>query len=137
MIYLLDLNYTLVANSHEKRTPFTAQIEQEQYRQWLVELLRPHTVYLVTARPAKYEDATIASIRAKTGWEPFQWYFNSINAPPPVLKETVLRHLFSKGHIAGDFFAIESNPATREMYRKHGVKSAKIEEGAEWTTLPA
>ncbi|MGB1127627.1 MAG: hypothetical protein ACPG3X_04575 [Opitutales bacterium] len=45
VIYLLDLNYTLVANSPKRRDPpirpFIRQIEQEAYRQWLIELLRP------------------------------------------------------------------------------------------------
>jgi hypothetical protein len=49
MILLLDLNYTLVENSDDKRRPFIKQIEAEQYRRWLVELIRPHHVIMMTA----------------------------------------------------------------------------------------
>lgn len=52
MIYLLDLNYTLVANSENKRSPFIVQIAEEKYRAALVERLQCERVFLLTARPA-------------------------------------------------------------------------------------
>lgn len=43
-IALVDLNYTLVGNSPKwgepRITPFSRQIEQETYRQWVVDFLR-------------------------------------------------------------------------------------------------
>ncbi len=81
--YLLDLNYTLVANSHEKHSPFAEQIRQETYRDWLVALLRSRYVILMTARPVKYRELTLDSIQEKTGWTPNESYFNSYNLPPP------------------------------------------------------
>ena len=42
-IALVDLNYTLVGNSPKwgepRITPFSRQIEQETYRQWVVDFL--------------------------------------------------------------------------------------------------
>jgi hypothetical protein len=54
MIILLDLNYTLVSNNPARGTTperMEKRLANEQYRQWLVELVRPHTVVLITARP--------------------------------------------------------------------------------------
>ena len=51
MKYLVDLNYTLVGNSPKwgepRITPFSRQIEQETYRQWLVDFLRDKYAILV------------------------------------------------------------------------------------------
>jgi hypothetical protein len=33
--------------------------------------------------------------------------------------------------------AIESNPATRAMYARYGIRSVKIEPGDEWQQLPS
>ena len=139
MIYLLDLNYTLVANSHEKHAPFAEQIRQETYRDWLVALLRSRYVILMTARPVKYRDLTLESIQAKTGWNPNEAYFNSYRLPPPQAKERMLREfvLPPPGRKAA-FTAIESNPATHAMYARFGIVSHKINDNQPpWTTLPA
>ncbi len=130
MIYLLDLNYTLVANSppfgSKPIRPFIRQIEQEEYRQWLVELLRPHKVILITARPDRYREVTLKRIAAKTGWSPMDAYFGQLRARPHIIKEDLLlNHVFSKYGWDG-FFALESNPRTREMYFRHGVRSVPI-----------
>ncbi|MFW5883824.1 MAG: hypothetical protein ACOCVG_05590, partial [Verrucomicrobiota bacterium] len=78
MIYLLDLNYTLVANSPPRGErplrPFTRQIEKETYRHWLIDLLQPHEVILITARPSRYKEPTLARIADQTGWQPMDAY---------------------------------------------------------------
>ena len=113
MKYLVDLNYTLVGNSPKwgepRITPFSRQIGQETYRQWLVDFLRD-----------KYA--------AQTGWQPQEAYFAEIFASPPKTKEDLLlRYIFPKqGKNGADFFGIESNPKTREMYKKYGIKSLKF-----------
>jgi len=133
MICLLDLNFTLVANSHEKRSPFTAQIQHEQYRQWLVEKLRNDHVILITARPERHAVQTLTSIKGKTGWNANEAFFNQHNLRPPQAKERILiEHIFPKHGSNAEFFAIESNPLTRAMYAKHGIKSAKVEKGEIW-----
>jgi hypothetical protein len=130
MIYLLDLNYTLVGNSPKWGAPlirpFIKQIEQEQYRQWLVELLRPHKVILITARPDRYKEVTLRRIKELTGWEPQDAYFAEIQARPPQIKEHLLKtHIFPK-YGKGEYFGLESNPHTREMYSKYGIRAVRV-----------
>jgi hypothetical protein len=137
MTYLLDLNYTLVENSRDKRSPFIEQIRNERYRQWLVDLLRGHDVILATARPARYEMATLKSIVEKTGWKPRASFFNRTNSPPPRCKERLVYLLQAQGTKMDALMAIESNPRTREMYLRHGIKSVFIKPGEVWTSLPA
>jgi hypothetical protein len=137
MIILLDLNYTLVENSTEKQKPFTKQIEAERYRMWLVELLRPHHVILMTARPEKYHAATIDSIEEKTGWQPDEALFNTHGLTPPMAKERMLKEHVLPKYDEVQFLAIESNPATRAMYARYGIRSVKIEPGEEWQSLPS
>ena len=65
MIYLLDLNQTLVdKNKDDPRLHlFGSQIEAEIYRQELVAEFRGKYVILITARPAKYKTQTLANIK--------------------------------------------------------------------------
>lgn len=132
MKYLVDLNYTLVENSPKwdapKIYPFIRQIEQEAYRQWLVDFLRDKYAILITARPARYREQTLERILSQTGWQPQEAYFAEISAPPPEIKEhLLLNYIFPKhGRNGDDFFGIESNPKTREMYKKYGIKSLKF-----------
>lgn len=138
MIILLDLNYTLVANSNDKLSPFIRQIENETYRQWLIDLVKPYHVILMTARPAKYYQDTLDSIKAKTGWLPQQAFFNEYRSPPPAAKSRMLNDYVFKehGNDPKNFFAIESNPKTRSMYANLGIASAKIENEEVWQELP-
>ena len=94
MIILLDLNYTLVANNAARGTTperMEKRLAGEQYRQWLVELVRPHTVVLITARPVTWMIKTLDRIEEQTGWRPQDACF----APhgwwnPPAIKEHLL-----------------------------------------------
>ena len=132
MKYLVDLNYTLVGNSPKwgepRITPFSRQIEQETYRQWVVDFLRDKYAILITARPIRYKEQTLARIFSQTNWQPQEAYFAEISATPPEIKEDLLlRYIFPKqGKNGADFFGIESNPKTREMYKKYGIKSLKF-----------
>lgn len=129
MKYLVDLNYTLVGNSPKwgepRITPFSRQIELETYRQWLVNFLRDKYAILITARPIRYKEQTLARIFSQTNWQPQEAYFAEISATPPEIKEDLLlRYIFSKhGKNGEDFFGIESNPKTRAMYERYGIKS--------------
>lgn len=82
MKYLVDLNYTLVGNSPKwgepRITPFSRQIEQETYRQWLVDFLRDKYAILITARPIRYKEQTLARIFSQTNWQPQESYFAGI-----------------------------------------------------------
>ena len=65
----------------------------------------------------------------KTGWKPQEWYFNDINARPPVFKESaLLRFVYPKhGEAPEQYYAVESNPRTRAMYARHGIYAAPYE----------
>lgn len=129
MKYLVDLNYTLVGNSPKwgepRITPFSRQIEQETYRQWVVDFLRDKYAILITARPIRYKEQTLARIFSQTNWQPQEAYFAEISATPPEIKEDLLlRYVFPKhGRNGEDYFGIESNPKTRDMYERYGIKS--------------
>lgn len=133
-IALVDLNYTLVENSPKwgapKIYPFIRQIEQETYRQWLVDFLRDKYAILITARPQKYREATLERIKLLTGWQPQEAYFAEIFATPPEIKEDLLlRYIFPKhGRNGEDYFGIESNPKTRAMYLCYNIESLRAED---------
>lgn len=133
-IALVDLNYTLVENSPKwgapKIYPFIRQIEQETYRQWLVDFLRDKYAILITARPQKYREATLERIKLLTNWQPQEAYFAEISATPPDIKEDLLlRYVFPKHDRNGeDYFGIESNPKTRAMYLYYNIESLRAED---------
>lgn len=133
-IALVDLNYTLVENSPKwgapKIYPFIRQIEQETYRQWLVDFLRDKCAILITARPQKYREATLERIKLLMGWQPQEVYFAEISATPPDIKEDLLlRYIFPKhGRNGEDYFGIESNPKTRAMYLCYNIESLRAED---------
>jgi len=133
-IALVDLNYTLVENSPKwgapKIYPFIRQIEQETYRQWLVDFLRDKYAILITARPQKYREATLERIKLLTDWQPQEAYFTEISATPPEIKEDLLlRYIFPKhGRNGEDYFGIESNPKTRAMYLRYSIESLRTED---------
>ena len=133
-IALVDLNYTLVENSPKwgapKIYPFIRQIEQETYRQWLVDFLRDKYAILITARPQKYREATLERIKLLTNWQPQEAYFAEISATPPDIKEDLLlRYIFPKhGRNGEDYFGIESNPKTRAMYLCYNIESLRAED---------
>jgi len=118
MIYLLDLNYTLVTNSDTKIKPFSEQIKQEIYDIDLIEKIKNNHVILITARPPKYLKQTLENIKTQTGWEPNEAYFNTYNLPPFILKPKILREIVFKKHgeDPNNYFGIESNPKTRSEY---------------------
>lgn len=137
---LLDLNYTLVGNSQSKKSPFIRQIEQETYRAEIVNLVRPHRVFLLTARPEKYREATLARILEQTGWQPSDAYFNFMSMRPPEAKRRFVQVLLEQGRLAmkqieeGRVVAIESNPSTRKMYAdQFGILSLNISENKDGT----
>ena len=126
-IILMDLNYTLVANQAETRQirPFSARLEAEEYRTDLIDRIRKEFVTVVTARPISQRKETVQNLFRKTGWRPQEAYFNDLGLEPPAYKEFVLTRAVFPEH--GDdvkrYLAIESNPETREMYEKHGIRA--------------
>lgn len=138
-ICLLDLNYTLVGNQRETRTlrPFRRRMEAEEYRTDLIEAIKDDYVIIVTARPDYQQKQTLENLYKKTGWKPAEVYFNDINAQPPVFKESALcRFIFPKyGRNCSTYYAVESNPKTREMYAKYGIEAQPYEKFIKGTAV--
>ena len=126
-ICLLDLNYTLVGNQAASRTlrPFSARMDAEEYRLDLIEKIKGDYVIIITARPTYQAKETMANVKKKTGWQPAEYYFNDIDAEPPVFKKSALqRFVFPKhGDDGAIYYAVESNPNTRAMYREYGISA--------------
>jgi len=118
---LLDLNHTLISNSEVRKSPFLRQIEGEKYSPALLNLIRDRFVVLITARPARFEIATLDSLARKTGWEPQIKCFNHGGLPPPETKRRSLQGSLLIDYQPADFVAIESNPATRAMYAEFSI----------------
>lgn len=127
-ICLLDLNYTLVSNQADTRMlrPFARRMEAEEYRMDLLDAIKDDYVIIITARPNYQQDMTMDNVRKKTGWMPQDMYFNDINAEPHIYKESALqRFVFPKyGADSSMFYAVESNPKTRAMYKRYGIEAA-------------
>lgn len=127
MIILLDLNYTLVANSPKFGTappPMRRRMESERYRRWLIEMVKLHHVILITARPDSWREATLARIEEETDWSPQEAHFDEgITRTPPAIKRHILLTKIFPKHGRDNLLAIESNPKTRDMYHKLGVPS--------------
>lgn len=124
-IILLDLNYTLIANSREIRNmPLDEKIKSQKYELDLINLIRDNYVILITASPYKRSFKILRDIKEKTGFVPDESYWNFGAQPPQVKKywvesEVMLKH----GEDTGKYLAIESNPATRRMYNKLGIEA--------------
>jgi len=129
-IILLDLNYTLVGNSSEIKyiRPYQKKIKSEDYRDWLVELIKDFYIIIITARPDYQQSATIKSFEKKLkGWMPDEMYFQEENDRPPIAKEKLLhKYIFPKHGTQRSYFAIESNPRTKSMYEKYNIPSVSV-----------
>lgn len=131
-IILLDLNYTLVGNSVENKytRPWAKKIGNEEYREWLVDLLREEYVILITARPEYQKSLTMGTIAQKLrGWQPEEAYFNEMDQYPPACKERILKkYIFPKHGEDAHYFAIESNPSTKSMYTRQNIPAVSIKD---------
>jgi len=130
VIYLLDLNYTLVSNSAPHGTspqPMQKRMQTELYREWLLNLVRPHQVILITARPDRWREPTLARIKELTGWEPLDSYFDdgAVRTPPVIKRHLLLNKIFPK-YGRGEYYGIESNPKTRAVYATLGIPSVWV-----------
>lgn len=143
MIVLLDLNFTLVGNSRQTFNYKTgSDIRNETYRLWLVDLLREHTTWLITARNADQQQATLESIRTKTGgWQPDAYYFKPVTMrytrAAEWKRQVMFDHAFPQFGRNAIYLALESNAETRAMYAAIGIKAVKVGYDDQWHALPA
>jgi len=130
VIFLLDLNYTLVGNSKDIKNvrPYDKKINQETYRDWLIDLIKDYYVILITARPDKHKEVTLLSFDEKIPeWRPNEMYFQEEGDTPPIAKEKLLKkYIFPKHGDNANYFAIESNPATKSMYKKYNIPGVSV-----------
>jgi len=106
----------------------------ERYRLWILNLVKPHTVILITARPERWKELTLQRIKQETGWAPNDAYFDdgNIRTPPAIKKKILVEKIFPKygrGEVFGGqspYLAIESNPKTRDVYRALGIPSVWV-----------
>ena len=143
LIILLDLNYTLVANSELKKrsgASYGDKVLQETYRLELLELIKGHTVLLCTVRNEKYRDITLRTIARKcNGWQPHESYFNPTdNWRGAIVKAEYLEKLIFPKHGTPDkqkYYAIESATGTRGMYMRFGIPADPVGKKMTWTRL--
>ena len=124
-IILLDLNYTLIANSKKIRNiPLDEKIKSQKYEMNLINLIKENYVILITASPYKCSHKILRDIKEKSGFVPDESFWNFGAQPPEVKKywmenEVIPQH----GEDTGKYLAIESNPKTRKMYNKLGIEA--------------
>lgn len=138
-IILLDLNFTLVANSKQTWDyRFGAKVGQEVYRQWLVNLLRAEWVIMITARLHEQREETLAHIKALTDWEPQVSYFKQqrYQKAPDFKRDVMLQFVLPTYGYEMPYLALESNEETRAMYERLGIQAVRVPTDAEWDTLP-
>lgn len=129
-IMLLDLNYTLAENSKAVMNgPNRYKVEVEHYRLWLIDLIRDYRVFIVTARPIEYRDATLARIASEAhGWQPEEAWFKEWNARAPRSKQRSLETYIFPNHGRSDetrYLALESNDDTAKMYAAYGIQRTR------------
>lgn len=131
-VVLLDLNYTLVANSAElSRKGLDFRKANERYRGWLVDLIermRPRAVVLLTIRQKADQEWTLANIaRQLDGWQPDRAIFAWLNTSPERFKELALETLIMPefGSDPAIYLPIESNQDTHRMYAQRGICGLK------------
>lgn len=144
-IVLMDLNVALSSNFDQMRNfGFEDFVKnQEKYRKWMVELLRPEFVVLITARNIKWGIPTLQRISEQTDWQPDVALFNDTgidgsNAPEIKEHQLVNNVLKTYGDNLDIYHVIESNANTRAMYRRMGLKSVHdCAHGTKrWSRLP-
>lgn len=142
-IVLMDLNVALSSNFGDMKRHSMENFvkEVEEYRSWMVDLLRGEYVVLITARNIKWGVPTLGRIWKTQKWLPNEALFNDTgiegsNAPlikkTQVLEKVLPRH----GDNMDKYYAIESNPRTREMYSSLGIKAFDCEREGSWENLP-
>ncbi len=124
-IILLDLNYTLIANSKEIwNYPLEKKIKSQRYETDLIELIKDNYVILITASPYKRSHKILRDIGEKTGFSVDESYWNFGAQPPQVKKYWMENEVIPKhGDDMSKYLAIESNPNTRRMYKKLGIEA--------------
>lgn len=129
-IILLDLNYTLIANSKEiKDFPLEKKIKSQEYALDLIKLIEDNYVILITASPYKRSYKILRDIKEKTGFAPDESYWNFGGQPHQIKKYWMENEIIPlHGDDCNQYLAIESNPKTRKMYGELGIEAKPKED---------
>ena len=125
-IILLDLNYTLIANSKEIfNYPLDKKIKSQKYELDLIELIKDNYVILITASPYRRSHKILRDLKEKTGFVPDESYWNFGGKQPPEVKKYWMESEIIPQHNVNvdKYLAIESNENTRRMYGKLGIEA--------------
>lgn len=140
-IVLLDYQATLVTNFQESHA-----WRKKDYSEWIRnhERLSTHLrdllikddyyVILITARSTRYMNLTMQKIHKELNWLPNEFYFNAWELQPPQCKQKILNQSIFERFKATEMIAIESNIATREMYKKNHIFATRYD--SQWTEIP-
>ena len=124
-IILLDLNYTLIANSWQIRYDRLPQkIYNRKYEERLVELIKDNYIILITASPYYTSFDSLKHIEENTDLKIAESYWNFGKRPHELKKYWLEKAVLpTHGNNPDKYLAIESNPKTREMYEKFGIEA--------------
>lgn len=124
-IILLDLNYTLIANSKEIRNlPLDEKLKSQEYEMELINIIKDNYVILITASPYRRSHKILRDLKEKTGFEPDESYWNFGRQPPALKKYWMENEILPKhGDDPEQYLAIESNKDTRAMYNKLKIEA--------------
>ena len=124
-IILLDLNYTLIANSWQIRFDKLPQkIFNRKYEHELIDLIKDNYVILITASPYYTSYDSLKHIKENTDLKIAESYWN-FGKRPPELKRYWLEKavLPTHGNDPEKYLAIESNEDTRAMYGEFKIEA--------------
>lgn len=124
-IILLDLNYTLIANSWQIRYDKLPQkIHNRKYEHKLVELIKDNYVILITASPNYTSEESLKHIEENTDLKINESFWNFGKRPPELKRYWLEREVLPKhGNDPERYLAIESNKDTRAMYAEFGIEA--------------
>ena len=124
-IILLDLNYTLIANSWQIRYDKLPQkIYNRKYEHDLINLIKDNYVILITASPYYTSFDSLKHIMENTNLKIDESYWNFGKRPPELKKYWLKKAVIpTHGNDPEKYLAIESNPKTRKMYAEFGIEA--------------
>ena len=124
-IILLDLNYTLIANSWDIRYDRLPQkIYNRKYEHELVDLIKENYVILITASPYYTSFDSLKHIAENTDLKIDESYWNFGKRPPELKRYWLQKAVIpTHGDDPNKYLAIESNPKTRKMYSEFGIEA--------------
>ena len=124
-IILLDLNYTLIANSWDIRYDKLPQkIYNRKYEHELVDLIKDNYVILITASPYYTSFDSLKHIAENTDLKIDESYWNFGKRPPELKRYWLQKAVIpTHGDDPNKYLAIESNKDTRAMYNEFGIEA--------------